>query len=99
MLTFARLGVFATDDRDHPDTALAKTFRDFDRDDVATARRGHERGIFRLEIEVPQNALGQSAHVLEEHRLPLAVRAHHEIMKAEREFDDRIEPRERSVAR
>src|SRR5207247_2468038 len=35
----------------------------------------------------------------QEHRLPLAVRAYHQVMEAQRQFHDRIEARKRAVAR
>ena len=49
--------------------------------------------------EISQDAFGQPAHVFQEHRLPLAVGADDEIVKRQRQFDDRIEARERAVAR
>ena len=51
------------------------------------------------QIEVAQNAFGQPADILQEHRLPLAVRADDQVMKAQRQLDDRIEAGERAVAR
>ncbi len=53
----------------------------------------------RRQIEVPQDALGQPGNVFQKHRLPLAVRSHHQIVKAERKFDDGIESGKRAVAR
>ena len=87
------------DDRDHAHAAPLKLLRHLDRHDVAAAGGDHERGILRREVEVPQDARSKAAHVLEEHRLPLPIRADDEIVEAERQLDDRIEPRERAVAR
>ena len=89
----------AADDRHDLHAAMLKPLRHLDRHDIAAARRNHERGVLGRQVEVPQDPLGQAAHVFQEHRLPLAVRADDEVVKAQREFDDRIETGERAVAR
>ena len=53
----------------------------------------------RRQIEVSQNPFGQPGDIFEEHRLALTVRAHHQIVKAERKLNDRIETGKRAVAR
>ena len=99
VLTAAGFGMFAADDGDDLHAALLEARRHLDGDEVATAGRDNERGIRGREIEVAQDAFGEAGDVFEEHRLALAVRADDEIMEAQRELDDGIEARKRTVTR
>ena len=89
----------AGDDGDDAHAAALELLGDLDGHDVAAARGDDERAVLRREIEVAQDAFSEPAHVFEEHRLPLAVRADDEIVKGKREFDDRIEAGKRTVTR
>ena len=48
---------------------------------------------------MPPEDRSEPLHVLQEHRLPLPVRADDRVVKGHRQLDDRVEPRERPVAR
>src|SRR3989442_6456958 len=48
-------------------------------------------------MKVTQDAFGQAAHILQEHRLPLPVGADDHVMETERQLDDRIKAGERSI--
>ena len=99
MLAAARLRMFPADDGDDFDSTLAELFGDFNRHDIAAARRSHQRRVLRQQIEVPQNPLGQSADVLQKHRLPLAVRPDDEVVEAERQLDNGVEAGKGPVTR
>ena len=47
----------------------------------------------------PKTIRPEPLDVLQEHRLPLAVGADDRVVEGHRQFDDRVEPRERSVPR
>ena len=81
----------------HP--ALLELLGHFDRHDVATAAGDDECAVAGLEIEVPQDAVRQTADVFEEHGLPLTIRSDDEVVKRQRELNDGIEAGEGAVAR
>jgi hypothetical protein len=86
------------DDRhDFYATAL-KLLGHFNRYQIASRRGGHQGGILGGKIIVTEDASGQSVDVLEEHGLPLSIGTHHEVVEAQGELHDGIEPGERSVA-
>ena len=86
------------DDRhDFYATAL-KLLGHFNRYQIASRRGGHQGGILGGKIIVTEDASGQSVDVLEEHSLPLSIGTHHEVVEAQGELHDGIEPGERSVA-
>jgi hypothetical protein len=70
----------------------------FNRHQIASRRGGHQGGILRGKIIVAEDAGGQSVDILQEHGLPLSIGTHHEVVEAQRELHDGIEPGERSVA-
>ena len=55
--------------------------------------------VVRPEAEVAQDDLGQAGHALDEHRLPLAVGAHHLGVEGHRQLHDGVEAGEAAVAR
>src|SRR5688572_7337348 len=99
MLAAAGFRVLAADDHDHFEAALFEALSHFNRHNVAPARRRDERTIFRPQIEVAQNSFGKAADVFQEHRLTLPVWPDDEVVKAKGKFNDRIEPRKRTITR
>jgi len=91
--------MLSADQCDHADFALAKLFGHFNRDDVATAGGNNECAILVGEVEITEDPLGQARNILEKHGLSLSVGAHHEVMKTEGEFDDRVETWKGAVTR
>ena len=70
----------------------------FDGHEVAARRGSHQSGVLGRKVVVAQDAGGQSMDVLQEHGLALAIGSHHEVVEAQRKFDDGVEPRKRAVA-
>jgi hypothetical protein len=70
----------------------------FNRHQIASRRGGHQGGILGGKIIVAEDAGGQSVDILQEHSLPLSIGTHHEVVEAQGELHDGIEPGERSVA-
>ena len=95
----AGLAVRETDNRHHRHAAALKFLPHLHRHQIAAAARNHQRAVHLTQREIPQNARGQSAHILEEHRLALAIRADHPVVKRQRQFHDGIPAWERPVAR
>jgi hypothetical protein len=85
------------DSHDFYATAL-ELLSHFNRHQIASRRGGHQGGILRGKIIVAEDAGGQSVDILQEHGLPLSIGTHHEVVEAQRELHDGIEPGERSVA-
>src|SRR5208282_1696458 len=98
-LTRAGIAVDLADDGRDEDASLFKSLGDFDRHDVAAAAADHESAIDLLQIVVAQDAFGESADVLKEHRLPLAVGADDGVVEAQRKLHHRVKPWEAAVAR
>src|SRR4051794_20299156 len=97
MFALGSVGMLAADQADDSHFSFFEFFGHFDGHDIAAARRNNKGGVLVGKIEVPQDPFCEPGDVLEEHCLALAVRADHEVMKTEGEFDDRIESGERSV--
>jgi len=55
--------------------------------------------VVRCEGEVVEDHLSEARHPLDEHGLPLAVRPHDLGVERHRQFDQRIEPGIRAIAR
>jgi hypothetical protein len=73
--------VAAADDRRDAQAAPLKQLGHLDRHDVAAAGADHQGRVLRRQVEIPQDPLGQPAHVFEEHRLPLPVGADDGVVK------------------
>src|SRR5678815_2748628 len=84
----------ARNNRNHTHAALLETLGDFDRNHVAARRRDHERRVLRGQVKIAKDSLCEATHIFEEHRLPLTVRPHHEVVEGQRQFHDGIEPGE-----
>lgn len=95
----ASLAVGGADDGGDLHPALLKLLGHLDGNDVAATAGDDEGAVAGLEVEVAQDAIGKAADVFEEHGLTLAIRAHDEVVEGQREFDDGIEARKRTVTR
>jgi hypothetical protein len=74
------------------------TFR-LDRHGVAPGRAEHEDRVGRAQLEVVENGPGEARNALDEHRLPLAIRAGDLGMEGHRQLDERMPARIRAVSR
>src|SRR5829696_5826510 len=86
-------------DGDHRQPRLAGPARHLDRHGGEAAVAEDDHRVGRAQREVGQDLGGEPLGALDEHRLPLAVRADDLRMEGHRELDDRVEPRIRAVAR
>ena len=84
-------------DDEHPQPLRLQ--RHVDRHGVAAAGRDREQAIVGRRGEVPPEDRAEPLDVLQEHRLPLPVRADDRVVIRHRQLDDRMEARERPVAR
>ena len=73
--------------------------RHVDRHGVAAAGRDGQERVVGRRREVPPEDRPEALDVLQEHRLPLAVGPDDRVVIGHRQLDDRVEPRERAVAR
>jgi hypothetical protein len=78
---------------------LAGSARHLDRHGRQAAVAEDDHRVGRAQREVGQDLGGEPLGALDEHRLPLAVRADDLRVEGHRELDDRVEPRIRAVAR
>ena len=92
-------GLFHGCDRDYREPALSRLDRDLDRDCRHAARAEDHHHVGRRQVEVGENRSSETFDSLDEHRLPLPVRANDLGMEGHRELDDRMEPGVRAVAR
>ena len=81
------------------EAAAAKTLSHFDGHGAPAAGGEQHRRIPRVQGEVGKDHFGQALHLLEEHRLALAVGAHHLVVVGQRQLHDRMEARKAAVAR
>ena len=86
------------DDGYHLHATALELLRHFNRHQIASRRGGHQGGILRGKVVVAEDAGGQAVDVLQEHRLPLSIGTHHEVVEAQGELHDGVKPGERSVA-
>jgi hypothetical protein len=70
------------DDGYHLHATALELLRHFDRHQIASRRGGHQGGILRGKVVVAEDAGGQAVDVLQEHRLPLSIGTHHEVVEA-----------------
>src|SRR5215213_4266342 len=60
-------------------------------DFIDAAIREKQEAIRCTENKIAKNDLAKTFHVFKEHRLALSIRANNEVVKCERQFDDRVE--------
>ena len=96
-LTATGLAVGFGDDGHHLHAPTFELLGHFNGHQIASRRGGHQSGILGGKVVVAEDAGGQSVDILQEHRLPLSIGTHHEVVEAQGEFDDRVEPGKRTV--
>jgi hypothetical protein len=79
--------------------SFPETSGNLDWNQVAATGRDNQGGIARPQSKVSQDPLCEPADIFQIHGLPLSVGAYDKVVKAQREFDDRIKAGKGAIAR
>lgn len=87
------------EDGDYFDTGFLKAFGYFNRYAIAATRGYDECAVMFTQIEIAQDLFREPGDVFQIHGLALSISTDHQVVECEGQFDDGIEPRERTVSR